>query len=173
MSKTLTSRQYLSQLNTIYFSQAGIMLIFTAIVFALSYIGTLAVTTDESLSSILTYSLLAVVILGFSASHFLYAYLASKIDKDLPLQKKMPKYTGVIMVRSACLELPGMFAAIVFFITGNTFILLIPIFISIVFILLRPTASLITTDLNLSSEDRDLLNNPESIIAEIEDRRKK
>lgn len=173
MSKTLTSRQYLSQLNTIYFSQAGIMLIFTAIVFALSYIGTLAVTTDESLSSILTYSLMAVLIVGFSASHFLYVHLASKIDKELPLQKKMPKYTGVIMVRSACLELPGMFAAIVFFITGNTFILLIPIFIAIVFFLLRPTASQIATDLNLSSEDRALLSNPDSIIAEIEDRRKK
>ncbi|HEY3403984.1 MAG TPA: hypothetical protein VGK59_11390 [Ohtaekwangia sp.] len=173
MSKTLTSKQYLSQLTLIYFAQAGMMLIFAAIVFALNYIGKMGAGADESTSSLLTNALVGVVIIGFSASHFLYNFMVSKIDSSLSLQKKMPKYTGAVILRSACLELPGMFASVVFFMTGNVFILLIPVFAGIIFFLLRPTVSSIAEDLKLSPNDRALLNDPDAVVAEIEPRQKK
>jgi hypothetical protein len=89
-----------------------------------------------------------------------------RIDKGLPLKSKMPKYIGILLVRSACLELPGLFAAIVFFLNGNFYLLFIPIFIAVVFYLLRPTPSSIADDLRLTPEERTLIDNPEAIIAE-------
>lgn len=173
MSKILTSKQYLSQLNLIYFAQAAMMLIFAAIVFALNYFGKITGSQDEATASLFNYILLAVVVIGFSSAHFLYGYLVSKIDQSLPLQKKMPKFTGAVILRGALLELPGMFASIVFFLNGNIFLLLIPVATGVVFFLLRPTATSITADLNLSSEDKALINNPDAIIAEIDTPRKK
>jgi hypothetical protein len=167
MSKTFTSKQYFTQLNLIYFAQAGVMLIFTAVVFALVYLGEMATTQNET-TQLLTYTLVLVVIAGFSAAHFLYNFQASRIDRSLSLQKKMPKYLGVLLVRSACLELPGLFATIVFFMTGNFYLLLIPIFIAAVFYLLRPTPATIAEDLNLSTEERRLLETPNAVIAESE-----
>ncbi len=167
MGKTFTSKQYFTQLNLIYFAQAGIMLMFTAVVFALVYFGQMTTGQDDS-SQLFTYTLVAVVVVGFSAAHFLYNFQLSRIDRSLSLQKKMPKYLGVLLMRSACLELPGLFATIVFFITGNFYLLLIPIFIAAVFFLLRPTPATITEDLNLTTEERRLLENPDAVIAETE-----
>ncbi|MFD1000494.1 hypothetical protein ACFQ21_14310 [Ohtaekwangia kribbensis] len=167
MSKTFTSKQYFTQLNLIYFAQAGVMLIFTAVVFALVYFGKMATSQNET-TQLFTYTLVLVVIAGFSAAHFLYNFQLSRIDRSLSLQKKMPKYLGVLLVRSACLELPGLLATIVFFMTGNFYLLLIPIFIAVVFFLLRPTPATISEDLNLTSEERRLLDTPDAIIAESE-----
>ena len=167
MSKTFTSKQYFTQLNLIYFAQAGVMLIFAGVVFALVYFGKMATSQDET-TQLFTYMLVLVVIAGFSAAHFLYNFQLSRVDRSLSLQKKMPKYLGVLLVRSACLELPGLFATIVFFMTGNFYLLLIPIFIAVVFFLLRPTPAIIAEDLNLSSEERRLLESPDAVIAESE-----
>jgi len=173
MSKTLTSKQYLSQLNLIYFAQAATMLIFAGVVFSLNYFGNVGGNMDEGTSTILTYSLAGVVVTGFSAAHFLYSFMVSRIDNHLPLQKKMPKFSGAVIVRSACLELPGMFASVVFFMTSNIFVLLIPVFTGVIFFFLRPTTFSIGEDLNLSSDERALLNDPNAIIAEFEARQKK
>jgi hypothetical protein len=167
MGKTFTSKQYFTQLNLIYFAQAGIMLMFTAVVFALIYFGKMATSQDDS-AQLFTYTLVAVVITGFSAAHFLYNFQLSRVDRSLSLQKKMPRYLGILLVRSACLELPGLFATIVFFMTGNFYLLLIPIFIALVFYLLRPTPATIAEDLNLTTEERRLLENPDAVIAETE-----
>ncbi|HEY9008610.1 MAG TPA: hypothetical protein VIM75_20875 [Ohtaekwangia sp.] len=165
MSKAFTSKQYFSQLNLIYFAQAGLMLLFAAVVFVLVYLGKVVVKVDES-TKIYTYALAAVVVIGFSAAHFLYQQMLLRIDKGLPLTSKMPKYIGILLVRSACLELPGLFAAIVFFLNGNFYLLFIPIFIAVVFYLLRPTPSSIADDLQLTPEERTLIDTPEAIIAE-------
>ncbi len=165
MSKTFTSKQYFTQLNLVYFAQAGIMLLFTAVIFALVYFGKMATSADEN-AQLFTYTLVAVVIVGFSAAHFLYNFQLSKIDRSLSLQKKMPKYLGVLLMRSACLELPGLLATIVFFMTGNYYLLLIPVFIAVVFYLLRPTPATITEDLHLTPEERRLLENPDAVVAE-------
>jgi len=168
MSKTkqLTSKEYFTQLNMIYFAQAGVMLIFAGVVFALVFLGKMAVSNDESFSQAMTFMLVAIVVVGFSASHFLYHSMLSKIDRTLPLNKKMPKYLGVLLVRSACLELPGLAASVVFFLTGNIYLLMIPVFTAIVFFFLRPTIDSISEDLNLTAAEKSQLNDPKTIVVE-------
>ena len=172
MSKTLTSKQYLSQLSLIYFAQVGMMLIFAAVVFALNFFGNVAPGRDET-TNLFMYLLTATVIAGFSAAHFIYGYMISKLDKNLSLQKKLPKYSGIVIVRVACVEFPSMFASVVFYLTANVFVLLIPLFAAIVLFLLRPTAASIAEDLNLTPDERLLINDPQAVVAEFDTAQKK
>ncbi|HEY9049726.1 MAG TPA: hypothetical protein VIN08_27700 [Ohtaekwangia sp.] len=165
MSKTFTSKQYFSQLTLIYFAQAALMLIFTAVVFMLVYLGKITVNIGDD-ARIYTYILAGVVVVCFSAAHFLYDYMLARIDKTWPLTSKMPKYIGVLLVRSACMELPGFAAAIVFFLNGNFYLLLIPVLVAVVFIFIRPTKASIVEDLQLSPEERSMIENPDAVIAE-------
>ncbi|SKC40657.1 hypothetical protein [Ohtaekwangia koreensis] len=168
MGKTFTSKEYFTQLNLVYFAQAGIMLIFTGVVFALVYSGKVAVAHDAETAQLYTYILIGLVILGFSGAHFLYNFQLSNIDRSLSLQKKMPKYLGILLMRSACLELPGLFASVVFFLTGNIYLLIIPILAAVGFLLLRPTSASVSEDLRLTPQERALLDTPNAVIAESE-----
>lgn len=166
MSKILTSRQYLRQLNIMFFAQAGVLLFFTAIIYGLVTWGKVVPASDPELTDMLTYVLMAVIVICFSSAHFAYQVIINKIDHTLPLSKKMPRYLGPLLIRSAMLEVPGLFASIVFFLSGNIYLLLIPIFVAIVFFLLRPTADGIAQDMRLSPEETALLKNPDAIVAD-------
>jgi hypothetical protein len=166
MSHSFTSQKYFSQINLIYFAQAGIMLVFAAVVFALVYSGQFVPTADQALADNLTYLLTAVVVAGYAGAHFLYRYMLSRIDKSKDLKQKMPGYLPALLVRSACLELPGMLAAVVLFMTAKLYLFAIPVFTFIVFYLMRPTPASIAEDLELSDKERSMLSDPNAIIAE-------
>jgi len=166
MSQTFTSKQYLSQMNLIYFVQAGVMLIFAIVIFVLVYSVDFVPTADKGLAEKFTYALIVVVIVGFLGAHFFYQQLLSRIDKSLDLKKKMPRYLGALLIRSACLELPGLLASVVFFLTANFYLLFIPVFTAVAFYVLRPTISTIAEDLQLSEQEKSQLSNPQAIVAE-------
>lgn len=166
MSKSFTSKKYLSQINLIYFTQAGVMLAFSAVVFALVYSGQFVPTTDEALTNNLTYLLIAVAVVGYAGAYFFYRRMLSRIDKTKELKKKMPGYLAALLVRSACLELPGLLAAVVMFMTAKLYLLAIPVFTFVVFYLVRPTPSTIAEDLQLSPKEKSMLDNPNAIISE-------
>lgn len=166
MSQSISSRKYLSQINLIYFAQAGMMLVFGIVVFVLVYTGMFVPTTDEKLTNNLTYVLMIVVVAGFSAAHFLYRHMLSRIDKTKELKKKMPGFLAALLMRSACLELPGLVATVVMFMTANLYLMAIPLFTAVVFYLMRPTRSTIAEDLQLSPKEKSMLEDPNAIVAE-------
>lgn len=166
MPKTFTSKQYFSQLNYLYFAQVFAMLVFAGVVFGLVYSGRIVPGAEQSQVQTLTYVLVAVVVIGFAASHFLYNFQLSKLDASVDLRKKLPKYIGVLLIRSACMELPALLASVVFFLTGNYYLLFIPLFTALVFVLLRPTITSVSEDLKLSDKERKRLSNPEEVVAE-------
>ena len=166
MSQSVTSQRYLSQLNLIYFAQAGMMLVFSVVVFVLVYTGMFVPTPDESLSNNLTYLLVLVVVIFYAGSYFLYRYMLSRIDKTKELKKKMPGYLGALLTRSACLELPGLAAAVVMFMTGKLYLMAIPVFTFLVFYLMRPTPATIAEDLQLTPKEKSMLDDPNAIISE-------
>ena len=166
MSQSITSQRYLSQLNLIYFAQAGMMILFSVVVFALVYSGLFVPAPDETLTDNLTYLLMPVVVIFYAASHFLYRHMISRIDKTKELKKKMPGYLAALLTRSACLELPGLAAAVVMFMTAKLYLMAIPLFTFVVFYLMRPTPATIAEDLQLTPKEKSMLDDPNAIIAE-------
>jgi hypothetical protein len=142
------------------------MLLFSVAVFTLVYTGLFVPTTDESLTNNLTYLLVPVILIGYAGAHFLYRHMLSRIDKTKELKKKMPGYLAALLTRSVCLELPGLTAAVVMFMTAKLYLIAIPVFTFLVFYLMRPTPATIAEDLQLSPKEKSMLEDPNAIISE-------
>lgn len=160
MSQPTPSKKYLSQVNLIYFAQASMMLAFAAVVFALVYSGKIVPTPDENLTNNLTYALAAVALAGYAAAFFTYRQMLSRIDKTAEFKKKMSSFLSALLVRSACLEVPALLAAIVMFMTAKLYLMAIPVVTFIVFYLIRPTVSSIAEDMQLSQKEKASLEDP-------------
>jgi hypothetical protein len=123
---------------------------------------------DNEQTQIFQYVLLAMLVVGLTASQMIPKMLIGKIDPSLPLKNKMPKYLSAVILRSACLELPGLFACVVTFITGETYLLLLVPLLLILFYVYRPTTNSIAEELNLTHEEKIQLEDPNAIIAEVD-----
>jgi hypothetical protein len=113
------------------------------------------------------YVLPVVLIIGLASAWFLFKAMVKKIDPGIRLQDKLPKYASALIIRSALLELPGLLAAIVAYLTFETFYLGGAFLIFLAFILLRPSRHTIAEDLGLSTKERELLDKPDAIVSEV------
>jgi len=166
MAKGLTSRQYFTQMHTLYYAQAGIMMLFAGVVFTLVYAGQIAITSDQNFIQNIMYLTFAIVVAGLAGAFILYGTLVRKIDRTMDLKKKTPKYMVAILVRSACLEVSGMMGVIAFALTGRTFLMMVPLILLVAFILYRPTRAVMAQELNLNEKEIATLNNPTALVSE-------
>ena len=79
----------------------------------------------------------------------------------------MTNYRGVIIVRYAFLEGPAFFAFVSALLTGNLIFLAFAGLVIIFMIYWRPTKSSVISDLELNQQEISIIENPDSIIAEI------
>lgn len=163
MARPITSKQYLFQLNLIYGAQAFFMLVFGAVAFVVSQS---AQPLEESFSRLLLYVLVAVVITSLTAAYFVFNLMIQRISNGIALKSKLQKYLTALLVRSALLEFPGLFASVVTILTGSQLPLIAVLFVLIVFFLLRPSSGQISQDLNLSQSEKGMLEEPGSIFGE-------
>jgi hypothetical protein len=163
MASPLTSKQYLFQLNLIYGAQAFVILMFGAVVFIINQS---AEPSEGPYANLMIYILAAVVVTSLSAAHFIFGVMLRRIDREVVLKGKLQKYLTAVLVRSAVLEFPGLFASVVGLLSGSQIPLMAVLFILVVFILLRPTTGRIIQDLNLSLQEKGMLEDPGSTLGE-------
>lgn len=161
MALQTTSKQYLSQLRMIYSAQAMALFIFGLVAYFISQ--SEAPETLES-ENFLIYILAGILIVALSAAHFVFNILIRKIDKQLGLKTKLEKYQVAILIRSALLEVPGFVASVICILTGSLLPLMGVAVVLIIFFLLRPSVNGIVQDLNLTIQEKVMLENPENIL---------
>jgi hypothetical protein len=165
MSKQVNSKNYLKTINVFYYTQMFVIVAFGGVIFFLVQNGYAGEGNPELAATLQT-----VLIVEFAFSivggYFLFRYMTKKIDSTFPLRKKMPKYFAAILLRSTLFEIPALFASVVAFISVEIIYLGIIPFVFIIFYVLRPTTDLIAQDLQLTLQDRALLDNPDAIVAE-------
>ena len=164
MSQPITSKGLLTTLSLIYFSLVFVMTFFGLFVFYLNYSGTNEAVADEGFAQTLQYALIVLTPGGVAAGYFIFKQQLSTFPATATLREKLNRYQTAILIRSACLEVPGLFGAVAGMITGVNSFLLFTAAIIVLFVLLRPTAFTITNDLGLSQADRNILENPEGKI---------
>lgn len=76
-------------------------------------------------------------------------------------------YGRAVLARSALLQLPGFLTAIAAYLTMQMYFCGGAILIFILFIILRPTKNAIVSDLKLSAKERNMLENEEALISEV------
>lgn len=164
MKRTLTSSQYFQTVLLTYYLQAFSLLLFSGVVM---YIisrsgGTNPVMDDKRWSIMVPF----VLILGIASAYFIFRLMVKKISPSDRLQAKCPKYASALIVRSALLELPGLFAAIVAYLTLQPYFLGGSVMMFLIFLILRPGRHSMASDLNLSPRERELLEKPDAVISE-------
>jgi hypothetical protein len=165
MPKQVNSKDYLKTVNIFYYMQMFVIVAFGGVVFFLIQSGR-AGEGNPTLAATLQTVLIVEFAVSIIGGYFVFRYMIKKIDFTFPLRKKMPKYFGALLMRSTLFEIPALFASVVAFISVQMMYLgIIPI-IFFIFYMLRPTPDMIAQDLQLSPQDRALLDNPEAIIAE-------
>lgn len=157
-----TSRSALSGLNIIYFSLMMMMTMFGAVVFFLNASGGIA--SDRGLTLILRYVLCGLLPIGLGAGYFIFKQFINSISPSLSLREKLMKYQTAVLIRSACFEMPGLVGAVAALVTGDNSFLLFTAIVIVLFLILRPSAYTITSDLNLTQGERALLENPSSTL---------
>lgn len=155
-----TSKSVLTALNMIYFSLISMMGMFAVVVL---FINTSAdITSDPQLTLIFRYVLFALLPIGLGAGYFIFKQWMKAIPPSLSLREKLMKYQTAVLIRSGCFEMPGLFGAVAALITGDDSFILFTAIVIILFLLLRPSIYIITQDMNLSQQERAMLENPTS-----------
>lgn len=161
MASQTTSRQYLFQLQLIYGAQAMAVLVFGVVA---AFIGPSAQPEAVYSPTIMIYVLGGAVVVALSASHFVFNLMVGKIDRNLALKPKLQKYQSAVLIRSAILEFPGLFASVICILSGSLLPLIPVALILIVFYFLRPSVAGIVQDLGLPVGEKLILENPAGII---------
>lgn len=155
-----TSKSVLTALNMIYFSLITMMVLFAVVVLYLTTFGSIA--ADPSLTLIFRYVLFGLLPIGLGAGYFIFKQWMQTIRPELSLREKLMKYQTAVLIRSGCFEMPGMFGAVATLITGDLSFLLFTAIVNVLFLLLRPSIYTMTTDMNLTQQERSIIENPSS-----------
>ena len=158
-----TTKAILSAFYMVYYAIMMVMVLFSAVVVFLPYSGAFQ-GDDPEFAIVLKYVIYGLMPAGIVAGHFIYRQQLSTIAPTLTLRDKLSKLQVAILVRSACLEVAGLFGAVAAFITGDLSFLLFTGIIVAFFLVWRPTVATITEDLQLSGDERMRLEDPKGEI---------
>lgn len=165
MARKIKSKEYFRTLNIIYFAQIGAMTLLAVVSYFLIQQGSLGPENND-LAVSFQKIIMVVIPLSLAAGYLLFRVFLRGIQPELPLIHKMKRYFSANLIRSAFLEIPGLFVSVAALITAQVLFLVIVPLILMLFILFRPTKSVIAQELNLSVAERAKLEDPEAIISE-------
>ncbi len=160
MTRNITTKEFFRTLNLIYFSLVFTMVSFGVVAYFMGGQNGL----DEELSTLFKYVLFVLAPAGLGAGYFIFKNVISSTGQQAALRDKLVKYQTAILIRSACLEFPGIVSGVGAFITGDAALLIFMAAVVVIFIFLRPTSQALVNDLSLSGEDRSLVENPEGVL---------
>ncbi len=143
-------KQYLLQLNIMYGAQAMVVIVFSGIAMAMRN----QENIDHELTQLLLYVLAGILIITLTGAHFIFRKIVVGIDATLPLPAKLQKFLLAAIVRTALIEIPAFLACIITIVTGSLLPFGVVGVILVLFVILRPTTTLITQELHLTNEER-------------------
>lgn len=162
---SVSSRNFFRKLNLIYFGQMTMLVAFACVGYFLIEGGSVG-EPDNEMAVLMQKVIIIAVPISMTAAYFVFRFATRNIPPQSTLPQKMSKYLAAVIIRSALLEVPGLLVVVAAITTAQTLLLIIVPVILFVFALLRPTPSAAAQDLQLSPEERELVENPEAPIAE-------
>ena len=157
----MSSKQYFRQLNLVFIAFLLGLPVFLAVCVLLN--------ADKPKTEDATFSILVPVIVvgGILASTFLYKAFINKARQQPELKSKLMRYTSAFIIRIAFVEGPCLFSIVVFLLTADRSILLYTAACLVVFIANRPSRAKVIDDLELEGTDRQMVEDPDAIVAEV------
>ena len=165
-TNSITSKEYFRTLKIIYLALIAGQVIFSLTVVFLIYTGEF--NEDFPEMEKIFFILVPVLVIGgyLGGRMFFKKRLETAILKP-GLPEKLADYQSALIIRYALLEGPSMLAFIAYLLTADIFFIVIAGFIIIIFITLRPTVDRMISDLELSYDDAQKVQNPDTLISEM------
>lgn len=157
--------QYLKSLHILYFALLAGQLICLVVFYFLPPTEGKYLPSDGLIVRIP----ILIAILGAAGVFLGYKRIVYARDKS-SLQEKMETYRSALILRWALLEGAVLLAGILFFISRSYFLLGMATACLGAFILFVPGRNRLMSDLDLSSSEQAMLDDPNTIVAEIEQR---
>ena len=126
-------------------------------VFMVYKAGAIPVFESNELNAIKSMVVIALLV-GIPVSHIFYHKKIKHINPELPLHTKLIMFQTAFIVRVAVLEAIGLLATIGYFVTADKSFLYMFGVVFVLFIIHAPTRQRISTDLDLSEEEGELLS---------------
>jgi hypothetical protein len=159
----LTSGAYFRALLIIYYGLIIGQVLFGFLAFFLVSTHILK-SEGEDLSRVFIYIIPFFVLGGFIASNLLFKNRLKAIDQKSSLMIKLTDYRAALVLRYALLEGPTIFAIVVYLVTGNSIFILFAAIIVLYFLMIRPDREKAIRDLDLNSNDEQILYDPNKEI---------
>ena len=140
----------LRTMNLVYLAQVAIMMIFGLVALYIRNIGPI----DNELAKMLQHVLIGLLIGGLIGAQVIPGILVNRIDKKLNLNDKISKYFPAVLVRSAFLEAPGLFAGVATILTGRSYFIVVVVLLLVALYFYRPSKERIAKDLSLDAMER-------------------
>jgi hypothetical protein len=137
-------------MNLVYLAQVAAMMIFGLVAL---YVRNLQ-PIDNELARLLRLVLIGLLVSGLIGAQFIPGMLNNRIASTLDLKDKISKYFQVVIVRSAFLEAPGLFAGVATLLTGRSYFMIVVAVLLVAFYFYRPTSERIAAELNLNATER-------------------
>ena len=152
------AKDALRAINVFFYSMIGGMLMFTIIIFALNFLQTPALF-DQFLVRIFFIAVLVIAGISILMATRLYKRrITDASSQGLTLMDKLTIYRSALILYLALCEGAGLFAVIVYFLTGYNLLLIIIGLVLLAMLMKRPEKSKIFNELQLSSQEQLELN---------------
>lgn len=152
------AKDALRAINVFFYSMIGGMLMFTIIIFALNFLQTPALF-DQFLVRIFFIAVLVIAGISILMATRLYKRrITDASSQGLTLMDKLTIYRSALILYLALCEGAGLFAVIVYFLTGYNLLLIIIGVVLLAMLMKRPEKSKIFNELQLSSQEQLELN---------------
>jgi len=165
-TKRLTSKEYFQTLQIIHLALLAGPVFFGVVTFVLNRSGKLNSGSNE-LRDIFIYIVPLFVIGGIFIGHSLFNSMLRTAKSLGNLSDKMNGYRSALIIRYAFLEGPAYFAIVVYFLTGDLLFLAMAGLIILIFLTIKPTPGKASKDLNLNLNDKQSIDDPNKVIAEM------
>ncbi len=157
-----TTAAFLKNMKIVFVALAIIQILLAVIAFIL--ISTGLSLNGNNLTPVFTYLIPALCTAMVFVSMVIFKNKINTIDSNLSLNDKLNAYRGLYITRWAIIEGPIIFTIIAYLLTGAQKFLIIVVVMLVVFISLYPSIQKILKELPLSSNEQDILNDPNGII---------
>lgn len=144
----------LRKMTLVYLAQVAVMMTFGLVAL---YVRNMQ-PIDNELASLLQYILAGLLISALISIQFVPQLLIDRINRKLDLTDKISKYFPIVLVRSAILEIPGLFAGIATLLTGRSYFMVIVVLLMAAFYFYRPSGERIAEELSLDVNEREQLD---------------
>lgn len=143
----------LRRMTLVYLAQVAVMMTFGLVALYVRSVQPI----DNELANLLQYILAGLLIGALVSIQFVPPLLIGRINRQLDLIDKISKYFPIVLVRSAILEIPGLFAGLATLLTGRSYFMVVVVLLMAAFYFYRPSGERIAEELSLDFNEREQL----------------